>query len=126
MSIDSHASTKRIGRLGEQFATEYVERTLGWTVVDRNWRCRGGELDLIAQAADFTIFIEVKTRQGLTAGHPLDAVNPSKQVRLRRLVNWYLAEHRPVQPADVRIDVIGLLMRDESVIRMWHVRDALA
>lgn len=126
MSTGKRADTTVIGGLGEQFAAEYVERTLGWSVTDRNWRCPIGEIDLVASTVDATVFIEVKTRQGFTAGHPLEAVNHFKQARLMRLANWYITVHRMHEQARVRLDVIGLLVRNESVISLWHVRDALA
>ncbi|MDR1186308.1 MAG: YraN family protein, partial [Bifidobacteriaceae bacterium] len=83
-------------------------RLKGWRVVDRNWRCRGGELDLVAQAdPDTLVFVEVKTRSGDHCGVPAAAVTARKLARLRRLAAAWLAAH-DLHAAVVRIDVVAV------------------
>ncbi|MGW0158183.1 YraN family protein [Mycobacterium sp. NPDC003323] len=97
-----------IGALGEQLAVDYLG-TLGLTVLERNWRCRYGELDVIAfdEAARVVIFVEVKARTTDRFGGVAYAVTPDKVRRLRRLAGLWLAAH-PGGYAAVRLDVIGV------------------
>ena len=105
---------RRLGAQGEAAVAEWYEAR-GYRVVDRNWRCGDGELDLVLAAADskhggVVVFCEVKTRVGSAFGSPFEAVTPVKQRRLRRLAGRWLAEARPRSlPADrVRIDVASV------------------
>ncbi|MBX7430779.1 YraN family protein [Mycobacterium sp. Y57] len=98
----------RVGALGEQLAADFLIES-GLRVLARNWRCRHGELDLIA-ADDTTrtvVFVEVKTRTGDGYGGPAQAVTPVKVRRLRRLAGLWLAQHGGGW-AGVRIDVIAI------------------
>jgi putative endonuclease len=81
-------------------------------VLDRNWRCRDGELDLIARLGGTLVFCEVKTRSGAWFGVPAEAVSRSKQARIRRLAVRWLREHRQrlgSRPALLRFDVVSIL-----------------
>jgi putative endonuclease len=81
-------------------------------VLDRNWRCRQGELDVVARMGRTVVFCEVKTRSGAWFGQPAEAVSPAKQTRIRRLAARWLAEHRPVlapRPVELRFDVVAIL-----------------
>ncbi|GLW62609.1 hypothetical protein Arub01_08530 [Actinomadura rubrobrunea] len=95
-----------LGRRGEHAAAAYLTR-LGWTILDRNWRCPEGELDIVAYDGRRHVVCEVKTRSTAAFGAPLEAITPDKAARLRRLAGRWAAEHR-VRGADVRIDVLGL------------------
>jgi putative endonuclease len=97
-----------IGALGEQLAVEHLT-SLGLRVLTRNWRCRYGELDVIAvdDAAHTVVFVEVKTRTSDQFGGVSQAVTPLKVRRLRRLAGLWLATQRGSWAA-VRIDVIGV------------------
>lgn len=98
---------QEIGRYGEDVAARYlVER--GITVLARNWRCRLGELDIVARDGDFLVICEVKTRSGTGYGSPLEAVTPVKLARLHRLAAAFLAESGLRVPR-VRIDCVGVL-----------------
>lgn len=96
-----------LGRAGEQLAAEHLT-ALGWTVIDRNWRCRQGEIDIVALDGGTTVMVEVKTRSSVDYGHPLDAITPRKLARLRRLAGAW-CEHHP-GPRRVRLDVIGVVV----------------
>ena len=79
-------------------------------MLERNWRCAQGEIDIVALDGDCLVVCEVKTRRGSAFGDPVEAVTSRKAARLRRLAACWLAEHGGVQrAADVRVDVIGVL-----------------
>lgn len=97
-----------VGRYGEDVAVRHA-LALGWTVLDRNWRCREGELDLVALDGTELVAVEVKTRRSDRFGHPSLAVTPDKLARVRRLTALWLAAH-DVHPASVRIDVVAIVV----------------
>lgn len=102
-------AAQEVGAFGERLAERFlVER--GMTILDRNWRCSHGELDLVAREGDYLVFCEVKTRRGTGFGEPIEAVGWRKAARLRRLAAAWLAGHGQSAP-DVRIDVVGILLR---------------
>jgi putative endonuclease len=77
-------------------------------VVERNYRTRYGEIDLISRKEDALVFVEVKLRRGRGYGDPLEAVTPRKQYAIRSMAEQYLAEHDP-EYDELRFDVIGIL-----------------
>ena len=84
-----------LGRWGEDLAAQHLVAT-GAVLLDRNWRCREGELDLVAREPDGTVvFCEVKTRSGTGFGEPAEAVGPVKARRIRALAVRWLQEHPP-------------------------------
>ncbi|CAN5846183.1 YraN family protein [soil metagenome] len=97
-----------VGAFGEDVAAQHLVDQ-GLVILDRNWRCSAGEIDLVARAGDVLVVCEVKTRRGAGFGTPAEAVDRRKAARLRRLAVHWLAEH-PVSPSRVRIDVVGVLM----------------
>ena len=110
-----------IGALGEQLAVEHL-KSLGLRVLTRNWRCRYGELDVIAadDAAQTAVFVEVKTRTTDQFGGVAQAVTPAKVRRLRRLAGLWLAEQNGSWAA-VRIDVIGVRIGRRRIPEITHV-----
>ena len=114
--------TADLGRHGEGIAAAYLTAT-GLQVLDRNWRCREGELDLVARDGDALVFCEVKTRRGTGFGHPVEAVTPAKQRRLRTLAHRWLAAHDHHAP-DLRFDVVGVLVRPSGPALVTHLRAA--
>jgi putative endonuclease len=111
-----------IGALGEQLAVDHLT-TLGLRVIDRNWRCRWGELDVVAAdvAADVLVFVEVKTRTTDQFGGVAQAVTPQKVRRLRRLAGLWLANHDGSW-AQVRIDVVGVRIGRQPIPELTHVQ----
>lgn len=110
-----------LGALGEQLAVEHL-RTLGLRILARNWRCRYGELDVIAADGDRTVvFIEVKTRSGDGFGGIAEAVTHAKVRRIRRLAAIWLAG-QDTSWAHVRIDVIGVRIRRRRVPELTYLR----
>ncbi len=110
-----------LGRSGEQLAVEHLT-TEGYTILDRNWRCSIGEIDIVARQGSTTVVVEVKTRSGVGFGHPLDAVTPRKLARLRRLAGAWCAE-TGVTVHTLRIDVIGVIASRDGIV-IDHVRQA--
>lgn len=113
-----------IGALGEQLAVEHLE-SLGLRVLSRNWRCRYGELDVIAadDATRVVVFVEVKTRTSDQYGGVAQAVTPDKVRRLRRLAGLWLAAHDGSWAA-VRIDVIGVRIGRRRSPEITHLQAA--
>lgn len=111
-----------IGALGEQLAVEHLT-SLGLAVLDRNWRCRYGELDVIAvdRTTRTAVFVEVKTRTSDRFGGVEQAVTPDKVRRLRRLAGLWLAGQNDSW-ALVRIDVIGVRIGRQRIPEITHLR----
>ena len=111
-----------IGALGENLAVEHLT-SLGLQVLDRNWRCRYGELDIIAAdgATRTAVFVEVKTRTSDLFGGVEQAVTPEKVRRLRRLAGLWLAG-QDGSWATVRIDVIGVRIGRQRSPEITHVQ----
>jgi putative endonuclease len=94
------------GRTGED-AAERIYRSHGYRIVERNWRCRLGELDLVVRRGTTLVFCEVKTRRGATYGGGWQAVTWRKRAKLRALAEAYLAS-TPTRRVDVRFDVASV------------------
>ena len=114
------ADKDELGRLGEQLAAEYLQQA-GMRILDRNWRCAEGELDIVAAERRVLVACEVKTRSGLGFGSPLEAISRRKQARLRRLAISWIRAHG-VLFDEVRIDVIGLVRDRAGHFTIEHVR----
>lgn len=110
---------RELGRYGEQMAERYLTES-GLVVIDRNWRCEHGEVDLVAGDGDCLVICEVKTRSSTTYGAPVEAVTREKSQRLRRLAAAWLAAHT-LAPGAVRVDVIGVLRPAAGPVRIRHV-----
>jgi putative endonuclease len=96
-----------LGRYGEEVAAQHLVNA-GMSILERNYRCDAGEIDIVAMDGDVVVVCEVKTRAGLGFGRPVEAVTESKARRLRRLAVRWLDE-RNWHADEVRIDVIGVL-----------------
>ena len=108
-----------VGRYGEDVAAAHV-RDAGWQVLDRNWRCADGELDLVGLDGDELVAVEVKTRRSTAYGTPAEAVTARKLARVRRLTALWLAAH-DVHPASVRVDVIAVLVPRQGRATVEHL-----
>ncbi len=113
---------ENIGARGEAAAAAYLER-VGMTVVERNWRCKAGEIDIVALDGGALVLVEVKTRRVTSAGTPEEAVSPTKQRRLVRLAEAYI-KHAGVTPDEIRFDVVAIrpIAEDRALLR--HHRGA--
>ncbi|MDQ3327632.1 MAG: YraN family protein [Chloroflexota bacterium] len=120
------SSTRRLGDAGERLALSRLE-ALGYELVESNWRCRGGEIDLIMRDAGTLVFVEVRTRRGRASGSPEESVTPAKQARLIALGEQWLAEQYPdTEPPDCRIDVVGVhLSTSGKLLAVNHIPGAV-
>ena len=96
-----------LGRHGEDVAAGYLQAR-GLQIVERNWRCPDGEIDIVAFDGDALVIAEVKTRKSLAYGHPFEAVGADKLARLRRLATAWCRARGLVMPV-CRVDVIAVL-----------------
>lgn len=114
-----------LGRWGEDHAAAFLARA-GYTIVERNWRCQQGEIDIVAVDGRDTVFVEVKTRSGLGFGHPLEAITSAKLSRLRRLARaWCEANTKDGVPArrrSIRIDAISVIRRAGAAPVVEHLQ----
>jgi putative endonuclease len=117
-------ASDELGRYGENLAATHLE-TSGLEVVQRNWRCRDGELDIIARDGSTLVVCEVKTRAGLGFGSPLEAVTRPKLLRLRHLAAQWLHDNTPPWAHAIRIDVIGIVYPPGGDPVLEHVRDVV-
>ncbi|ALG13023.1 YraN family protein [Kibdelosporangium phytohabitans] len=111
-----------LGRRGEDLAVAYLTGQ-GLVVLDRNWRCRDGELDLILTDGSIVVVCEVKTRAGTDFGHPAEAVDDRKARRVRRLTNTWLAAYR-VPWCELRFDIVAITWPAGQMPRIHHMKDA--
>ena len=109
-----------LGAYGERVAAAHLVDA-GMSIVDRNWRCDIGEIDIVARDGDTLVVCEVKTRRGEEYGSPLEKVTSDKAERLRRLSARWIAE-RGVHPSDVRIDIVGVVRSSRGRAQVEHVR----
>lgn len=99
---------RRLGRHGEGRALAwYLDH--GYRLVERNWRCRAGEIDLIIAGRGEVVFVEVKTRSSSRYGTPFEAVDHRKQRRLRRLAAIWLSENPSARRRSIRFDVVAVI-----------------
>ena len=111
-----------IGARGESAAAAYLERT-GMQIVERNWRCQRGEIDIVALDGDALVLCEVKTRTTPAKGTPEEAVSPAKQRKLVRLAEAYITS-AGVEPCTVRFDVVSIRVLSDDRALLRHHRAA--
>jgi putative endonuclease len=104
----TQARKQAIGRFGERVAARYLQ-DLGMAILETNWTCKYGEIDIVARDGAALVICEVKTRTGTSHGTGLEAITGQKATRLRRLAAYWLEVHQ-VQPEAVRIEVVSVLV----------------
>jgi putative endonuclease len=116
-----------IGRYGEDVAARFLTDA-GLVVLARNWRCREGELDIVATEGSTLIFCEVKTRSSVLFGTPAEAISATKAARIRRLAGAWLAQQRaddgPEFWPELRFDVVSVLRPRQGAALVEHLRGA--
>lgn len=112
-------SRNALGSYGESLAARYLTDR-GLVVLDRNWRCPQGEIDLVLREASTLVICEVKTRRSAEFGHPLEAVTEQKLHRLRILAVAWLRAHS-VKAKDVRIDLVSVVQPVRGPAQIEHV-----
>lgn len=121
MTRSAAAAIKQaLGAYGETLAARHLTGQ-GMVLLDRNWRCEAGEIDLVLRDGDVLVVCEVKTRSSVRYGTPHEAVTDIKVARLRRLaVRW--VEERGVAVRDIRIDLVGIVRPRRGASLLDHVR----
>lgn len=111
------------GRAGEARAERHLLAS-GYRVLDRNWRCPQGEIDLVAAKGATLVIVEVKTRRTELFGHPFAAIDDRKRARLWRLAaSWMKAHPALARGREVRLDAIGIVGDDPASARLEHLED---
>ncbi len=114
-----------LGAFGERLAAAHLEAK-GYRIIERNFRCGEGEIDIVAEDSDCLVFVEVRTRRGDALGGPAESVTAAKQRRLLALAEAYTQAHDDL-PSQQRIDVITVaLAPDGRVLAVEHIEDAIA
>jgi putative endonuclease len=113
-----------VGRFGEQLAADALVGD-GLVLLERNWRCADGELDIVAVEGSVLVFVEVKTRSTVAFGDPAEAVGRAKAARLRRLAVRWLAAHPDERWPEVRFDVVAVVRRAPDGPSVRHLRGVL-
>lgn len=119
-------STGRIalGAAGERLAERSLGK-LGWRIIERNWRSKHGEIDLVALDGNELVLVEVKTRRGSRLGTAEEAVDARKAARLIALGEEYVAEHPEFANLYWRVDIVAITLDARGAIeRMSHLRNA--
>jgi putative endonuclease len=116
--------SRRLGNFGERVAASHLE-SKGYSILERNWSTREGEIDLIAQRGDDLVFVEVRSRRGRSMGLPEESITGRKATHVRAAAAAYLQEH-PEAPPNPRIDVVVLELDAKGrVLRVEQLENAI-
>lgn len=113
---------KSLGARGEEIAVAYLKGQK-FAIVERNFRCKAGEVDVIARDGKSLVFVEVKTRRSEAYGPPQASVTPFKQRQISKAALTWLAKNGK-QEASARFDVVAIVLRDHAVPQIEHIRNA--
>lgn len=114
-----------IGQYGEEIACEYL-KIHDYKILERNYRTRFGEIDIIAKCNDILVFIEVKTKSGIDFGTPAEMVNKKKKLKLERLAKAYLQEQElSSEEKKFRIDVVSVILEEGEKLEIQHIENAI-
>lgn len=111
-----------IGKIGEEIVTKYLLEN-NYRIIERNFQCRQGEIDIIAKDKNEIVFIEVKTRTNYLYGLPSEAVDSIKQNHIKKVINYYLYKNK-LEDCFVRIDVIEAIEKEEKFY-INHIKKAI-
>jgi len=123
-SVPLPSDNAGVGLLGEEIAANYLTAR-GYRILERNFRCKGGEVDIIARdpVDKSLLFIEVKARRNLSYGVPQLAVTPFKQRQISKAALTWLSKNRLLD-ANARFDVIAILLHTDAAHSIEHVKNA--
>lgn len=119
------SQNQTIGKLGEELATQYLKKK-GVKIIERNFRCRQGEIDIIGKESEELVFIEVKTRTNQKYGKPVEAVNLIKRKHMNRAIEFYLYT-KQLTKERVRIDIMEVYLDnlEEKKYRINHIQNII-
>lgn len=115
-SLTSRINKRQLGSRYEERAAACLEGR-GWRVLERNYRCKQGEIDLICRDGRSLVFVEVKYRSGRGFGAPAEAVDRKKQLRIKNAALYYLYSHRLAEDTPCRFDVVSILGEQMELIQ---------
>jgi len=113
---------KKLGRRGEKAALHFLQRH-GYQILERSYRCKLGEIDIVAREGTELVFVEVKTRCSLSFGLPVESISRQKRKKLTQLALTYLSHHKMHHIA-CRFDVVGILLEKDKIVEIKLIRDA--
>ncbi|QCX32257.1 YraN family protein [Caloramator sp. E03] len=114
---------KLTGKLGEDIAVKYLKQN-GYIILQKNYRTKYGEIDIIAKDDKYLVFIEVKARRSQNFGYPREAVDIYKQTRIKNIASLYLASKK-ITNSKVRFDVVEVVLdNDDNVKSILIIKDA--
>lgn len=111
-----------IGQKGEEFAKNYLQEN-NYKIIERNFNCRQGEIDIIAQDKENLVFIEVKTRTNKKYGEPIEAVTPVKTKHFLKSIQYYLYLNK-LETSIIRIDIIEVYINKKQ-FNINHIKNAI-
>lgn len=115
---------KTLGNAGERMAARYLQER-GLRIIERQWRGKAGEIDLVALDGEILVIVEVKTRRGKRYGEAEEAVDEAKAERLLTLGEEYTASHPDHQERYWRVDLVAITLDDDGrLVRLTHLPDA--
>ncbi len=109
-------NNRALGTEQEQKAADFLEKN-GYLILMKNFRCKLGEIDLIAKDGAYLCFIEVKYRSGIAKGYPAEAITPAKIHRITRTAQYYMLLHKISQDTPCRFDAVVILEHEISLIK---------
>ena len=115
-----HLKNSELGKIGEDIATVYLQ-DLGYEILERNWRFKRVELDIVALSRSTLVFCEVKTRRSVSHGVPSDAITPLKLQHIRTAALHWLSNHRSRQRG-IRIDAISVIYSESQPPTISHIK----
>jgi putative endonuclease len=123
--FDNGKYRRELGMFGESFAAKYLKDVLGWTVCDRNWRCKSGEIDIVALCKHAIVFVEVRTRrEGGRFGTAVDSVNVRKLRQIQRVSRIYIHTHGELpESTEIRFDLVAIQVKGGITVRFQHYRN---
>ncbi|MGF7185168.1 putative endonuclease [Desulfitispora alkaliphila] len=115
---------KELGVLGERVAVENLI-SKGYTILEKNYRCNLGEIDIICRGNNLLLFVEVKTRKSLNCGYGQEAVTAKKQGKIRRVASYYLYKDKKLSTeVNIRFDVISIIIKEKNRVDIQHIEGA--
>ncbi len=115
-------NNKILGNRGEQAAASYL-MAHGYQILERNYRCPVGEIDIVASRGTTVIFVEVKTRRSLAYGRPCEAVDYRKQQKIIKTASWYIQGHN-LSGRSLRFDVLEVFAQPGGSMQVNHIQGA--
>mgnify|MGYP001120136057 CR=1 FL=1 len=114
LQIQKMIDSKAVGELGENIAARYLTNS-GYAILEKNYTCKFGEIDIIAKKGTVLAFVEVKTRTNISYGYPEEAVNKYKIKKIKNTANFFIVNNKPLQDFNFRFDVISIIA-DKKIV----------